>query len=273
MSPFSYDTFAHGVYYKKSPLMSITDLKGVFFTPLLIPFFALGIILPAFSKRKEDMILLFTFYILLLAISLCAEKTLRYTLLITPFCLLLTGRGLQFFIHFIFKNKCILLRKINLGIILGLLVFAAQILPFQLYKLYDLAQSFTGLKEASHWIKRHVDSNTMILASSVRQVQYYSGIKQAEFGGPLYYFSPRLDDFLKIVTQNHGPIFLVLDSWEPRQPLFLNNPKTSEFLKKLGFHEERRWGPYKDLSGIPRYVVVFSRPGFKQNKEVAPNEK
>lgn len=255
----SFLTYLNGAYYKYSYLSTVTALKDLFHSPILTISFMFGIFLPLLSKRDDDRVLVSVFLIVLILVSLCAEKTMRYTLLVIPFCILITGRTIQYFIHLFFRNNSVLLRKSQAIIIVVMFGLSATLLPYEILALSDLSSSFKGLKKIGQWLTNRTSKNTIILASSVRQIQYYSGLTRSEEGGNLYYFSPNLDDSLKIIKSHKGECLIVLDSWEPQQPVDLLDSGDMAVFTNMGFNQEKRLGPFFDMTEIPKYIAVYTR--------------
>lgn len=204
---------------------------------LLMLFFCYGLVALLFSGKKEDILLELWFWVPFVGICLCQEKDLRYALLILPSSILISGRGMQLFLIKICPPRSVVIRICQvIFIILFLFVCALDFSRIN-KNLSARTWYFSGLEEAGQWIKEQAAADTVVIASSIRQIRYYSGIKYADDGGNLYFPPSDREDFIKWMNQTSGKVILAVDGWERTQPqwLFPYSDSNQAFLKSLGF--------------------------------------
>jgi 4-amino-4-deoxy-L-arabinose transferase-like glycosyltransferase len=236
------DTSAiEGRYLVKPFWYYICDLPNIIIIPYLIPFFIYGLwvmIKRSFSGfRNEDALLLAWLFVFLLGISLAQEKDLRYSLLVLPSILLISCIGISTLIDTFFKDQK-LKTILEILMVVILLTTYGSLLPRTERFLNHTALTYTGFQEAGRWIKRESQSNTMVLASSVRTIRYYSNLDLAQFGGQIRLLPSERSDFEAMIKNARGPVIVEIDRWEiPVQPSWLYpiSPVTEQYMANQGF--------------------------------------
>jgi hypothetical protein len=123
------------------------------------------------------------------------------------------------------------------------------------------AEYFTGYREAGEVIRQIGQGAALIMAASLRQIRYYSGINLKEFGGEIIPFLQSSEEFKKIVEGVQGDILLEMDIWERLQPEWRWNNGGVAFLDHLGF--ELVHTVYQPLEGEKSPVIQIFRKSYQ----------
>lgn len=229
-----------GLYFIKSMGYYTANLNSIVSIPSLLPFFLYGIFIAFMKKEHRYSLLWICFLIFFAAISITPEKDLRYSAIILPSILIITGLGLMESLKrlFIDQRRIILAQIVSLGFIF---IFCGQTYLSTKVYLQKHINAYVGFKEAGLWVKGHVTEETLVVASSARAIRYYSNINFREFGGNLSQLPANKDEFERIVIDTKAPILLVLDRWEWTQPewIYPLDEEKMKYLENLGFHLEK----------------------------------
>jgi len=227
-----------GAYLVKPFWYYATHFLNIIIVPFLIPLFFYGAYQGLKRRDKKDILLLLMFAVFISVISFTPEKDLRYSLVVIPVLILISGTGLWDILSRYFKSKEDLFKAQCLVLLAAAAIFVLLYPRTGKLLKYEEKQ-FTGFSEAGAFLKKEIDlyPGAIVLAGSPRIVRYYSGINFKESGGNLMAIPSAKDDFLKLIRRYDDNMILIIDNWEKTQPAFVY-PLTAanlEFLSGLGF--------------------------------------
>lgn len=214
-------TALKGLYLIKPFGYYFAILPMIIMIPQLQIFFIYSIYFLIKRRKRQDILVLVWWGVFFLGISLASEKDLRYSLIVLPMILLITGVGLEDLISRIFENP---LRKKIAMIISLVFVLAYFGHNYSGYKRYwdEDGDLFVGFRPAGQWIKKFAGKEKIVLAGSPRAIRYYSGIEFAQYGGNLYPLPSKKEEFEAFISSQKVPIILEIDCWEGTQPKWVH---------------------------------------------------
>jgi 4-amino-4-deoxy-L-arabinose transferase-like glycosyltransferase len=185
-------------------------------------------------ERKTTRVLLISwFFVFFLGISLIEEINKRYYFLVLPCMLIISGFALECAIN-ILEKKGFLLGYIRPLAILLIFMFYG-ILMAQLQPLFEqFGCQFTGYRDAGVLVRKITQPDSLVLATSVRQMRYYTGINYTEFGGRIIPFRHSKKGFEDFLSEEKRPIILVIDRWDKLQPPWIRG-EGIEYFRRQGF--------------------------------------
>lgn len=220
-----------GKYLVKPFWYYVVKFHNILIIPHLIPFFLYGLWQVCHFKTREQKLIGTWFFVFLVGLSFAPEKDLRYSMLILPSSLLITGIGLDALLTRLMKTE----EKIfwaRIICILCVLFFYGHHRPRTQKFLHKSARQFIGFKEAGGWIKGHATNEAIVMAGSPRIIRYYSGINFMKYGDRLMNIPPSPEAFEEALQIIPGEIVFVVDYWNRTQPRWIY-PVTDKKIKYL----------------------------------------
>ena len=209
---------------RKEWLLYMGTIVELLKSPNIIVFFLYGLFMVLFRESwPRKFLLLIWFLLYFVAMSYSPEYDLRYNLLLFPPMLLIAGIGFESMLT-AFKKWQVFLKLIFIILVAISLLNTKGLID-------HFARIAVGYKIAGEVVKEIVQPDALVIASSERQIRYYSDINYEEFGGQMVVFRQEKKDFEEILKNNQN-VVLVVDRWEELQPLW-SKPFTLDTLNYL----------------------------------------
>jgi 4-amino-4-deoxy-L-arabinose transferase-like glycosyltransferase len=203
---------------------------------ILFPFFVVGVYFCVKSKEQWSYFLFSWILALLLCFSfLVAFKVPRYAIYFLVPMILVASYGFYLACGFLLKKSRLSYILIALFFVCLLLYSESLVLDNQKGESYGV-----GLKEAALWLKQNADGNSIILASSRREMRLFSGFEYVEDKGIIYQIPLTKADFESIINDNANDgkkIFMVADVYDFTQNswIFPMSSDLEHSLNEKGF--------------------------------------
>lgn len=225
----------------------LLNLGGTLDYWYLIPFMFIGI--GGLFKDKKNLCISFLvgWVVFLVGLSCAPERILRYSLVYLPIMIIFTMIGIDVIIRKYVRGRDEQsLGRLIVILLLGFIVFVRYSdLEFMLNEENKFSNKFS---EAGAWIKDHAENDALIVATSHRQIRYFSGINFQQFGGRIIEFPSSKEELMEIVNAVRGSIILEVDNWG-RQGRLMIDPITKTGITQL----ENMGFSVKSTAGKMRY--------------------
>jgi len=236
-------------YYLKTISMLI------WFYPLIL-FFGFGLFC-LFQRNSKIKILLLSWLIIFILISsIVSVQELRYALIVLPAIILTTGLGVEQFLQ-----KCV--KTFSFAVIIRWLILGYVVLwlglkyPYLEKYMKAQNQGYLYFRETGEWIKSHLRPNSLILASSPRQVRYFSGSNFQQYGGKVIEEPFYITNLENIVATYTGHIIVEIDNWGgDNEVIHPVSKKEIHFLEEKGFKLVQEIGQRLYLS--PSNTIIYA---------------
>ena len=179
----------------------------------LIPFILLGVFLLIKKGDKRAIYLLGSWLgVVLLSMSLVAQKTLRFSILYLPVLLIFCSIGIEGALKMLIKESRLLSYAKALVVILFVLFFLISY-PQLDSELNGDNKFYKGFEAAGTWIRDRLKHETLIISSSKRIIKYHSKLHIHDDDGTIVGLPREQMDFEEIIHSNRGHILLEIDNW------------------------------------------------------------
>lgn len=235
-------------------LICLPEIIGAYW---LLPFLLNGFIRAFKNRGWGANILLLWLIVVFLSITVVAEKTLRFAMLILPPILLLTASGIEGFLGFLIRKP----RNLWVGqtMVIGLLViFLVQATQKINSDLGEENKFYKGFTEIGDWIRKNAPPGSVIMATSPRNIQYSARLNMQGRDYTLINFPKERKVFESMLGKQQGPVILQIDNWgDPGQFRFnpLNN-KDLNYFENLGFSIKKAGGRLRYRKSNQVYVIA-----------------
>lgn len=229
---------AHGVYPKLFYFLHFPQIIGF---AGLIPLAVFGLVKIGRSHRPAAVLFSAWTILVLAALSIPAEKQLRFAIILLPPLLLLAGIGAEELTAFLPKPAWRNAGKA--GLVVLVMAWAWTQIPLREAELAEDNKFYLGFGEVGEWVRDLMDSETLVVARSPREVLYHARLKGAGIN-EVTKFPVQKGALEEIAARHRGPILLEVDNWGDPQHTLIDpfTLRTLEEFGKLGFRPEKTVG-------------------------------